>query len=116
VRALDAGGTWTTVAGNGLLSGESSDALHSSLGYVSGLAAGPTGDLVLVDDYLGRVLIVKRDGSLSFAAGAGDTGTTEDGGPAWAAKLAQPTAAAVAAEGSIFVVETGTNRIRLLRR
>lgn len=116
VQSMNAAGGFRTVAGNGLASGDSGDALHSAIGVVTGLAVSRNGDLVLVDAANGRVLLVRPDGSLTVAAGAGPSGEAGDGGPAWAARLYQPAATAMGTDGAIYIVEPGMNRVRVLRR
>ncbi len=113
VRKVSAGGTITTVAGNG-----SSDfpqglvdgvpATSTSLGgYIGGLAVDEAGDLFIADTNNSRVRKVSPDGIINTVAGGGiDPG---DGGPATKA-VVTPYGIVIDGGGNLLIADVG--RIR----
>ena len=76
------------------------------------IAAGPDGTLYIVDTINVRIRRIAPDGSIHTFAGVGTTGFKGDGGPAVAAELNQPAAVATAADGSVYVSDSGNHRLR----
>jgi hypothetical protein len=72
----------------------------------------PDGGYAIADAGDDRVRRVLPDGTITTLAGTGVAGATGDGGPATAARLNQPTALSLAADGSILVADRGSARIR----
>ncbi len=54
------------------------------------------------------------NGKLAVVAGKGRAGYSGDGGPATKAELNGPSGMAVAADGTIYVADTGNNRVRAI--
>jgi len=114
VRRVTPDGTIWTYAGNGL-SGEVGDggpATQARLMMPRGLALGPDGSLYIAEPDGNRVRRVAPDGTISTIAGTGVLGYGGDGGPATQAQLKGPTNLAVTADGVLYIVDSGNNRIR----
>jgi DNA-binding beta-propeller fold protein YncE len=71
------------------------------------------GDLIVTEFTVDRVRKVHpQDGSVSLIAGALRMKFTGDGGPAQAAGLSSPRGTALDADGNLYIVDMGNNRIR----
>ena len=119
IRRVGPDGIITTVAGNGggCNSGDScGDGGPATAAEVNavGLALGPDGALFIADFFpSSRIRRVGPDGSISTVAGGGLA--VGDGGPATAAKIKRPIRVAVGPDGSIYIADWGSHRIRLVR-
>lgn len=83
----------------------------------AGLSAGPDGAVYVADT--GNNVVRKIDRTrnvVTTLAGTGVAGFSGDGGPAIGATLAAPTDAVVAADGSVYIVDWGNERIRRVDR
>lgn len=107
------------VAGSGSnrFYGDGGPATNSGMDAPDGLALGPDGSLYIADVGHDRIRRVSPAGIISTVAGNGGTCDYRrdgcgDGGQATAAQLLQPRAVAVAADGSIYIADTGHNVIR----
>ncbi|HUY91114.1 MAG TPA: DUF4214 domain-containing protein [Pirellulales bacterium] len=108
-------GVITTVAGNGVQgsSGDGGPATAASLLSPSGVAVDSSGNLFIADWGNNRIREVNlATGIITTAAGNGTQGFSGDGGPAGAAELSAPQGVAVDSMGSLFIADTGANRIR----
>ncbi len=108
-------GVITTVAGNGTngYSGDGGPATKAQLNGPLGLAVDPSGSLFVVDS--GNEVVRKvSNGVITTVAGNGTEGFSGDGGPATAAELDSPWGIAAGAAGSLYLVDSYNNRIRLL--
>ncbi|HHW85535.1 MAG TPA: hypothetical protein GX400_04935, partial [Chloroflexi bacterium] len=118
VERIDPNGSVTVVAGrcdvgNGF-SGDGGPATAAQLGEFVSIALGPDGTLYIADTRNHRVRRVDASGIITTVAGSGPTGlgngdSSGDGGPATAARLNEPVAVAVAADGSFYIAEQGYN-------
>jgi RHS repeat-associated protein len=100
----------TTVAGGG----NGGDGGPATEAYVRPTAvdAGPDGSLY-VADFLGRIRRVWPNGIITTVAGRpSDWGYSGDGGPATQAQLGFPQGVALAPDGSLYIADTWTHRIR----
>lgn len=114
IRKIDAAGVITTVAGNGTpgYSGDGGAAVNAMIDQPTGLAFDASGNLYFSDLSGGRVRKIDTNGIITAVAGSGFSGFAGDGGPATSAILSNPSNVAVAADGSVYVADSGNQRIR----
>ncbi|MDO1451888.1 IPT/TIG domain-containing protein [Rhodocytophaga aerolata] len=104
--------TVTTVAGSveGYIDGTSTNAKFQNPHY---LAVGSDGTLYISDTFNNRIRKISPDGIVSTVAGNGDRGIQQYvDGPAAQARFNSPNGIAVANDGTLYVAESGSNRIR----
>ena len=113
IRRVGPDGVITTVAGTGVagFSGDGGPATAAQIFSPGPIALGPDGTLYFADDNQ-RVRRVGTDGIIATVAGTGAFGSSGDGGPATAARLAAPSGLAVGPDGSLYISDTLNNRIR----
>ena len=89
VWRLDADGTLTVVAGNGLpgFSGDGGPATAASLNQPAGFAVDGQGNLYIADVRNSRIRKVDTNGIITTVAGTGQPGYSGDGGPAASARI-----------------------------
>jgi hypothetical protein len=117
VRKVDANGTITTVAGNGIrgYAGDGGPAVDAELDSAANLAALPDGGFLIADGGNDRVRRVWPDGTITTIVGTGEAGFSGDGGPAAEAEIDNPTAIAVLPTFRGFLLaDAGNHRIRLV--
>jgi sugar lactone lactonase YvrE len=78
------------------------------------LAIGPKAQLYVADDARNQILQALPGGKFRVIAGTGKAGFSGDGGKAAHAELNDPGGMAVAADGTIYLADTGNNRIRAI--
>ena len=122
-------GVITTVAGNGssVNSGDNGPALSAGLGNMHGLAADSAGNLYIADvgslasDPIvfmlpgSQVIRKVSNGLITTVAGNGTAGFSGDNGPATSAQLNsvfQSLSVGVDSAGSVYIADSGNNRIR----
>ena len=109
-------GAISTVAGTGAVgfSGDGGPATSASLGRPHHVAFAPgSGDMAVVEFANHRVRLVSAaTGIITTLAGTGQPGFGGDGGPATAARLFSPIAAAYDAAGNLFISERDNHRVR----
>lgn len=116
-------GRLAVVAGTGVagFSGDGGPASAAELNMPGGLAVDTAGNLFIGDTRNGRVRKVRAaDGTISTIAGIGphDVGEISfsgDGGRAVEARLDLPTALTVDAAGTVYLADSGNDRIRAVR-
>ena len=81
----------------------------------SGVAYDAAGDLFIADTARNQVFEITLGGAIMVVAGNGTQGFSGDGGPAPAAELNAPMSVAVAADGTLYVADTGNQRIRAVQ-
>jgi hypothetical protein len=86
----------------------------TSLKRPGSLATGPGGQLYIADDARNQILITLPGGGFRVVAGNGRAGFSGDGGPAVDAELNDPAGMAVTRSGTLYVADTGNNRIRAI--
>ena len=114
IRKVSTGGTISTVAGSGTagFSGDGGSATAAALSAPWDVAVDTIGNLLIADTGNQRVRKVTAGGIISTLAGNGISGFSGDGGLAANAELWGPSGITVDASGSIFVADTGNQRIR----
>lgn len=117
VRKVDPSGVITTVAGNGVYgySGDGGPATGASLASDLGVAVDDSGNIYIADrQYTGesRVRKVDTSGTITTVAGNGTASYSGDGGPATSAGLSYISDVALDNSGSLFIADSGNNRIR----
>jgi sugar lactone lactonase YvrE len=83
----------------------------SAAGDIGPVAAGPSGEVYFVTSQ-DRLFRLEAGGAATHLAGNGTRGSGGDGGPALAAQLAHPHGLAVAADGTFFLADTESGRVR----
>ncbi|SEC64935.1 Ig-like domain repeat protein [Terriglobus roseus] len=110
---LEPGNTLSTLAGNGQDSHTISGAAPEvALGAPRGLVYDGAGNLYLADSRNHQIDRITPAGALTVFAGTGMQGYRGDGGPAISAELNEPTALALASDGSLFLADSGNHCIR----
>jgi hypothetical protein len=105
VRKVDTAGIITTVAGNGSPGSISSGpATAANLASAQSVACDAMGNIYIGDWGPALIKKVNSAGIISLSAGTGAWGYTGDGGPATAAAIHCPTAIAVDAAGSLYLI------------
>lgn len=108
------GGVIETIAGNGLwaFSGDGGAAVDAQLAWPISLEVAADGGVHISDNFNHRIRLVGPDGNIRTIAGNGLVGFAGDGGPAVQARLTAPNGIALAADGSLYIADTGNSRIR----
>jgi hypothetical protein len=114
IRKVNAGGTISTVAGNGTagFAGDGDAATAASLSSPTGVALDAAGNLYISDTGNSRIRKVNVNGTITTMAGNGAFDFAGDGGAATAASLRAPTDLAVDTAGNLFIADQGNYRIR----
>ena len=115
IRKIDATtGIITTIAGIGLpgYSGDDGPATQARIGAPTALRFDAAGNLYFTDRTNHVVRKVTVDGTITTVIGTGQAGFSPDGTPALEAKLQQPYGLALAPDGTIYVADSGNNRVR----
>ena len=111
VRRISPTGTITTVAGGGVDGpADEGPAADAELYSPKGIGVGPGGSLYIADTRHNLIRKVMPDGTITSVAGGGSG--LGDGGPATAAELSRPFDVAAAPDGTLFISEAGSRRIR----
>ncbi len=108
VRRIDAAGTSTSFAGNGLEGdgGDGGAATDASLAGPTGIAVDAAGNVYVGEATGNRIRRIDPSGIITTYAGTGEDGTGGDGGPATAAQFTDIAALAVDTVGNLYVVDT----------
>ena len=104
-----------TVAGGGSPAdgvGDGLPATQAQLVSPSDVAVADDGTLYISDTGNARIRRVDTKGIITTVAGGGDPTALGDGGPATSASLSRPRGLTVAADGTLYVADTGHNRVR----
>ena len=117
IRRVDRSGAISTVAGTGVggYGGDGGPATEAQLREPSGLALDSSGTVYIADTWNNRVRMIDSSGVISTVAGnekPSSRGDRGDHGPAIQAPLEQPVNVAVDSAGNLFIVESGTYRVR----
>jgi uncharacterized protein (TIGR03437 family) len=122
IRRITPAGVLTTVAGTGHpgFSGDNGAATGAELNGPTGMAFDAKGRFYFADTYNGRIRRIDANGAIATVAGsqepapAGSACCVDngDGGPATEALLFQPRAIAIAADGSIYILDVAADAVR----
>jgi len=114
VRKIDATGTVTTVAGNGVMGyvGDGGPAIAASLSYPTSLVFDAAGNLYIADSWNHRIRKIGVDGTITSVAGNGVLGFSGDGGPAQLASMGDPFSVAADNAGNLYIADSENGRIR----
>lgn len=116
VRKVTTDGNIQTVAGGGAIvpggNGDGGQAVNDQLLEPRNVAVGPDGTLYVSDFGANRVYQITPGGTLTTLAGNGNAGFGGDGGPGTLAQLKAPAGLAVDASGTVYIADSGNNRIR----
>lgn len=117
VRRISPEGFIHTAAGTGEpgYAGDNGPAAAARLRGPRGLAAAPDGSLFIADCDNSVIRLLTPAGLIIAIAGTGKEGCSGDGGPALAARLADPHGIALAPGGSLYLAEPRSSRVRVLR-
>ena len=113
--AQAAPGDINTIAGTGTPgdAGDNGPAIAALLTKPSKVARDPSsGALYVADAGNDKVRRIAPGGTITTFAGTGVSGFSGDNGPADAAQLRNPQGIAVAANGTVYIADTGNDRIR----
>jgi NHL repeat len=125
VRRVSPDGVITTVAGTGVrgFSGDGGPATAARLSIPRDVEAVPGGGFLIADSGSNRVRLVAADGRITTVAGNGAFGWQGDGGPATAARLAEPFGVNLSPAGDLFISGPGladaaaaNHRVRVVSR
>jgi sugar lactone lactonase YvrE len=113
IRKVTAAGVISTFAGNGLsaFAGDGGPATKGQF-YPFGIGLNSAGNLYIADWSNNRIRRVTPADVITTVAGSATKGFFGDGGPATAARLSGPYDVAVDGSGSLYIADTGNNRIR----
>ena len=118
IRKIDSTGTIITIAGTGEFgfSGDGGPAVEAELRNPYGVAVDSAGNVYIADTGNRRIRKIDSTGTIITIAGTGECCfvSTDDGGPAAAARLAYPYGVAVDSAGNLYIADTGNRRIRKL--
>jgi serine/threonine-protein kinase len=122
IRQVDAGGVMRLVAGSVPpgFGGDDGPAAKALMSMPFCLAVSPGGEMVFCDSGNSRLRRVDEGGIVRHVAGSGPAreifgaGFEGDGGPGTAAKLFTPAGLATGPDGTLYISDTGNNRVRAL--
>ncbi|MCW5979952.1 MAG: hypothetical protein KIT09_17860 [Bryobacteraceae bacterium] len=112
IRRVSPDGVIQTVAGSGRqgFGGDGGPATQASLSFPWGVVLDASGNLLIADTGNHRIRRVTPGGTIATVAGAGQPGFLD--GPAAQAMLQAPRGVAVGAGETLYIADTGNNRIR----
>ena len=95
--------------------GDGGPADRATVNSPRSLAVDTDGSVYVADTANNRVRRIRPDGVIITAAGTGSAGFSGDGGPAANAQLSGPAGLAIGFSHSLYVADSGNNRIRMVR-
>ena len=115
VTSVAAGGTISTIAGNGAagFGGDNGPATSAQLNSPSGIALDAAGDLFIADNGNNMIRQV-TSGIITTIAGNGTASYSGDNGPAAGAGLNAPLGVSTDSLGRIFVADSANNLVRVM--
>ncbi|WP_367154822.1 RHS repeat-associated core domain-containing protein [Methylomonas sp. HYX-M1] len=113
IRQVGTDGLISTIVGNGQagFGGDGGSALQAKVAYPEGMAITGNGVIYVADSGNHRIRRISPDGVITTFAGS-TAGFSGDGGQAKQARLYYPSNIALGRDGSLFVSDSGNDRIR----
>jgi RHS repeat-associated protein len=114
IRKVTAAGVASVVAGTGDagFAGDGGPAIDAELDHPADVALGPDGSIYVADEGNERVRRIGTDGVIRTIAGSGEAGYSGNGGPATDARFDTPSDVAVAADGTVYVIDQANDALR----
>ena len=114
VRKVGPDGVITTVAGTGTAgsAGDGGPALSAQLNAPRNVAVDGFGGLYIAEFSGHRIRLITPDGLIQTIAGTGSSGSAGEGVAATAAQLSYPAGMAVDFTGTLYIADSGNQRIR----
>ncbi|USX18447.1 gluconolaconase [Oxalobacteraceae bacterium OTU3REALA1] len=112
IRKITPDGKVSTLAGDGLAGDKDGRGAAARFNGPIGVAVGDDGVVYVTDTYNDRIRRVAPNGDVTTIAGGSRAGKAD--GPAAQALFDLPTGLAVAANGDLYIADTGNNAIRKL--
>ena len=112
IRKITPDGTVSTLAGDGLAGDKDGRGAAARFNGPIGVAVGDDGVVYVTDTYNDRIRRIGPNGDVTTIAGGGRAGKAD--GPAAQALFDLPTGLAVAANGDLYIADTGNHAIRKL--
>ncbi len=101
----------STVVGPSVLT-EGSSAATQPFPRPGGVAVDASGNMYVAAPDMHKVYKITSAGRVTTFAGNGQAGPAGDGGPAVSAQLANPNGVAVSSAGTVYIADSGNNRVR----
>ncbi|MGH1506424.1 MAG: RICIN domain-containing protein, partial [Acidimicrobiales bacterium] len=116
IRHVDTNGIITTIAGTASsgFSGDNGPATNASLAFPLTIAVDNDSNLYIADTGGHRIRQIDTNGIITTIAGTGNTGFSGDNGPATNATLTNSSGIAVGADGSLYIADAGSHRVRVV--
>ncbi|MEW8657323.1 MAG: RHS repeat-associated core domain-containing protein [Candidatus Thiodiazotropha endolucinida] len=107
-------GERTIIAGTGDRgsSGDGGPAIEARLNSPSDVELGPNGNIYIADKENRKIRMIDQYGVITTIAGNGERGFSGDEGSAIEAALHSPVAIVVSRDGTLYIADTGNNRVR----
>ncbi|TAN67540.1 MAG: PASTA domain-containing protein, partial [Methylobacter sp.] len=114
IRRVGVDGIITTVVGTGQLgySGDGGPAVQAKLNTPNEIDIGADGSLYIADYFNNRIRRVDAEGIITTVAGTGQSGYTGDGRQATLAQLEAPQVITIGQDGSLYIGDRSSYRIR----
>ncbi len=114
IRKVATNGIITTVAGTAIsgYSGDGGPATSASLAFPTSVIVDTAGNLYIADAANFVIRKIDTNGIITTFAGTGSIGFSGDGGPAINAQFGEVNGLALDAAGSLYVADSGNQRIR----
>ena len=93
--------------------GDGGAATNARLHSPSGVVVSASGSLYIADTFNNKIRVISSAGIITTYVGTGVAGSSGDGGAANNAQLSNPVAVAVGLSGSLYIADSGNNKIRL---